>query len=127
MALGTPVLATSVGGLPEVIDDGRTGFLAPPGDPAVWAARILELLQDRQRLVEVGGQARDAMVEQVGGERYKVQMTALYAQVRAQRSHLPDRYAVTNGAESCSMEPAAAEPASSTAAVAERTSQASQA
>jgi glycosyltransferase involved in cell wall biosynthesis len=86
MVLGTPLLATVVGGLPEVIEDGRTGFLAPPGDVAVWTERILELLQDRTRLSEVGQQARTAIVERVASERYVEQMSSLYAQVRSNRS-----------------------------------------
>jgi glycosyltransferase involved in cell wall biosynthesis len=86
MVLGTPMLATVVGGLPEVIEDGRTGFLAPPGDVAAWTERILELLQDRTRLSEVGEQARAAIVGRVASERYVEQMSSLYAQVRDRRS-----------------------------------------
>ncbi|HWF51429.1 MAG TPA: glycosyltransferase family 4 protein [Solirubrobacteraceae bacterium] len=86
MVLGTPMLATVVGGLPEVIDEGRTGFLAPPGDVAAWTERILELLQDRTRLSEVGEQARTAIVGRVASERYVEQMSSLYAQVRSTRS-----------------------------------------
>jgi glycosyltransferase involved in cell wall biosynthesis len=43
MAAGLPVVSTRVGGVPEVTADGRTGLLAPPGDPASLAGHILRL------------------------------------------------------------------------------------
>lgn len=46
MALGKPVIGTSVGGIPEVIDDKVDGFLVEPRNPAQLAARIVELLRD---------------------------------------------------------------------------------
>lgn len=51
MALGTPVVATRVGGIPEIITDGQTGLLVPPGDPAALASAIARLIDDR-RLAE---------------------------------------------------------------------------
>jgi N-acetyl-alpha-D-glucosaminyl L-malate synthase BshA len=46
LACGVPVVASCVGGLPEVVTDGETGFLRPPGDVAAMAAATLRLLQD---------------------------------------------------------------------------------
>jgi glycosyltransferase involved in cell wall biosynthesis len=46
MACGTPVVATAVGGIPEQVQEGRTGFLVPPGDSEAMAARIILLLSD---------------------------------------------------------------------------------
>jgi glycosyltransferase involved in cell wall biosynthesis len=46
LACGVPVVATAVGGIPEQIVDGVTGFLVSPGDPASMAARIEQLLVD---------------------------------------------------------------------------------
>jgi glycosyltransferase involved in cell wall biosynthesis len=46
MALGTPVVATRVGGTPEVVTDGQTGLLVPPGDPAALADALSRLLAD---------------------------------------------------------------------------------
>lgn len=45
-ALNTPVIATNVGGLPEMIDDGKTGFLVPPRDSFSLANAILRLLDN---------------------------------------------------------------------------------
>ena len=46
MALSRPVVASAVGGIPEMIEDGRTGLLVPPHDPAALAAAIIRLLAD---------------------------------------------------------------------------------
>lgn len=57
MAAGVPVVAPHIAGIPELIDDGRNGFLVPPGDPAALAARVHELLEDaalRTRLAAAG-------------------------------------------------------------------------
>lgn len=49
-AAGTPVVATRVGGLPEVVQDGVTGRLVPPGDPPALAAAILDVLSRRETM-----------------------------------------------------------------------------
>ncbi len=46
MASGVPVVGANAGGIPNVIDHGRTGFLVPPGDEAAFAQRTRELLED---------------------------------------------------------------------------------
>ncbi len=54
MAMGTPVLATAIGGPSEVIDDGRNGYLLPPSSPEVWAEaaeRVLDQPDVRIRIV----------------------------------------------------------------------------
>jgi glycosyltransferase involved in cell wall biosynthesis len=45
LACGTPVVATAVGGIPEQIDEGRTGFLVPPADASAMATRIVQALE----------------------------------------------------------------------------------
>jgi len=57
MALGRPVVATRVGGIPTVVADGETGSLVPPDDPPALARAVSELLKDpglRQRMGEAG-------------------------------------------------------------------------
>ena len=56
-AAGVPVVATAVGGTPEVIEDGWTGWLVPPGDAALLADRTATALSDvagRQRRSSAG-------------------------------------------------------------------------
>jgi len=50
MAVGTPVVATAVDGLPEVVEDGVTGRLVPPGDPEAIAAAVADVLARRAEL-----------------------------------------------------------------------------
>jgi glycosyltransferase involved in cell wall biosynthesis len=56
MAVGTPVVASAVDGLPEVVRDGVTGRLVPPGAPDALASAVLEVLSRRE---EMGAAARE--------------------------------------------------------------------
>ncbi len=59
LACGRPVVATAVGGVPSVVEDGVTGLLVPPEDPQALASAILHLLEDetaRRRMGEAGPQ-----------------------------------------------------------------------
>ena len=58
MACELPTIATSVGGVPEVIDHGRSGFLAPVGDVDGMAGYAIDILSDEKRLREMGKVAR---------------------------------------------------------------------
>ncbi len=63
MACGKPVIATRVGGIPEVVQDGSTGFLIDKGDPRALANRILQLAQDHDLCLRMG-QAGNAFARQ---------------------------------------------------------------
>jgi glycosyltransferase involved in cell wall biosynthesis len=54
MAVGTPVVATRVDGLPEVVEDGVTGRLVPPGEPERLAGAVLEVLARRDEMGAAG-------------------------------------------------------------------------
>jgi L-malate glycosyltransferase len=58
MACEVPAVATGVGGVPEVIEHGRTGFLAPVGDVETMARCAIDILSDEKRLREMGMLAR---------------------------------------------------------------------
>jgi glycosyltransferase involved in cell wall biosynthesis len=59
MALGKPVVASNVHGIPELVDDGTTGLLVPVEDDAAVADAVLTLLRNRSRRLDMGVRARD--------------------------------------------------------------------
>ena len=59
MALGRPIVATRVGGIPEIVVDGETGVLVPPGDHRSLAAAIGALLSDTERARTMGHAGQD--------------------------------------------------------------------
>jgi glycosyltransferase involved in cell wall biosynthesis len=58
MAAGKAAVATTVGGIPEVVVDGQTGFLVPPRDPHAMAARIVQLLKNEALRTRMGAAAQ---------------------------------------------------------------------
>src|SRR3989441_4745306 len=63
LAVRTPVVATTVGGIPEIVQDGVTGRLVPPGKPAALAAAIVDMLADAER-AHAMAQAGQALVHE---------------------------------------------------------------
>jgi glycosyltransferase involved in cell wall biosynthesis len=59
MALSRPVVASNVGGIPEMITDGETGLLVPPHDAKALAAAISKLLQDHPYADTIGRAGHD--------------------------------------------------------------------
>jgi glycosyltransferase involved in cell wall biosynthesis len=91
MAAGRPVVASSVGPIPEIVVDGVTGLLVPPGDPAALAAAIVRLLRDPD-LAAAYGQAGRARVERDLRIDTMVSRTeALYDELLGRKTSLPRR------------------------------------
>lgn len=63
MAVGLPVLATAVGGNPEIVIPGQTGRLVPPSDPAALAAGLVQLCHEQAKWPDYGTNARRRVVE----------------------------------------------------------------
>jgi glycosyltransferase involved in cell wall biosynthesis len=61
MAAGTPLVATAVGGLPDMLDHGQSALLVPPRDPAALASALDELLADRPRGAALAAAARERL------------------------------------------------------------------
>jgi L-malate glycosyltransferase len=59
MAVGSPVVATNVGGPAEVIDNGTTGLLVPPGEPGAWSQAIQSILENPHMASEMGRRASE--------------------------------------------------------------------
>lgn len=63
MLAGLPVVATRVGGNPEIIRDGENGYLVPPGDPRSMADKIMLLLGEKGQRTTLGQEARSTVRE----------------------------------------------------------------
>jgi starch synthase len=91
-ACGTAVVASAVGGIPEVVDDGRTGLLVPydPDDvqsfEAGLAARIAELAADPERAAAMGAAGRERVLSEFGWPAIAQQTVEVYTQVLAARA-----------------------------------------
>ena len=88
MATNTPLVATAVGGLPEIVESGRTGVLVPPRDPPALGEAIADLLLDPERRALLGRAAATRMheftIEAIAG-RFADLYESLHRQATARR------------------------------------------
>jgi glycosyltransferase involved in cell wall biosynthesis len=89
MEAGKPIVATRVGGVPDIIDDGVHGLLVPPQDPAALATAIGALLRDPERAAEMGRQAQTRRRGDFHIDNLVRRMENLYEELYA--SKRPDR------------------------------------
>jgi glycosyltransferase involved in cell wall biosynthesis len=92
MASGSPVVVSRSGGMPEFVDDTRTGYVVPPGDAQSLAECCIELLSRPQRASELSGHARQAVLARhtVG---HMTELTSrVYASALAGGRSEPSRY-----------------------------------
>jgi alpha-maltose-1-phosphate synthase len=78
MACGTAVVASKVGGIPEVVADGETGLLVPPDDPDALAESINALTRDRDRAKAMGAAGRERAQSQFDWGKIAQQTAELY-------------------------------------------------
>ena len=78
MAAGLPVVASSVGGVPEAVEDGETGLLVAPRDPVRLAAAIEGLLADPALRRRLGANGRERVRERFGLEAFQQSHVAVY-------------------------------------------------
>jgi starch synthase len=78
MACETPVVASAVGGIPEVVDDGRTGLLVPPSDPKALADAVNRLLDEPGLAAEMGRAGRQRAIAEFSWRAIADQTVALY-------------------------------------------------
>jgi len=79
LALGRPVIASRVGGIPELVRSGENGLLFTPGDAGGLRSAIAQLASDRRRLREMGEQGR-AAVEKLGLSGHIDALEAIYSE-----------------------------------------------
>lgn len=86
MGCETPVVASDAGGLPEVVEDGVTGFVVPRGDSQALAAAIGALLADPERRKRMGCAGRQRALRLFDWDRTAEQFEGIYADVTARMS-----------------------------------------
>jgi glycosyltransferase involved in cell wall biosynthesis len=89
MAAGCPVIATCVGGLPDLVRDGKTGYLVPPRSPESLASAILHLLQEPKTASQMGIDARVAIRERFPVQRLIDDIEHLYDRLLARKCASP--------------------------------------
>jgi L-malate glycosyltransferase len=85
MAVGAPVVATTVGGPAELIDDGTTGLLVPPDEPAAWSNAISRIVDRPDRAREMGRSASEVARRRFAVERHVAAMMKVYKSVESPR------------------------------------------
>ena len=86
LAAARAVVATEVGGVPDVVDDGETGFLVPPGDTEALAARLELLAREPARRAEMGRIGRERVLRRYAVERLVDDVDGLYRELLGTRS-----------------------------------------
>jgi len=85
MACATPVVATDTSSIPEVVVDGKTGFLVPPGRPELLAERLVQVLTHRDIAETLGQQGRALVAERFTVDRMVDQIERIFTQALHQR------------------------------------------
>lgn len=85
MATGCCVVATRIAAVPEVIDDGRTGFLFDPGDVEGLRKILEKLMHDPELVARVGAAAREEALKRFGVEIEAKKLMAIYYEAASTR------------------------------------------
>jgi phosphatidylinositol alpha-1,6-mannosyltransferase len=78
-----PVVASDVGGIPDIVRHGRTGLLCPQKDPDALARALLELLKDPARAERLGAQGRELVATEFSWRHVVAQWEAFYAETES--------------------------------------------
>lgn len=80
-AFGKPIVATRVGGLPDVVQDGQTGLLVPPADARSLAQAIIRLLKDSALRQQMGQNAKKFSEEELSWDKVAEKTLKVYQQI----------------------------------------------
>jgi glycosyltransferase involved in cell wall biosynthesis len=86
MSSGLPVVGSCAGGIPEIVQDGETGFLVNPGDSHALAERILMLCRNSEQRCAMGKKAREEMIRRFDLGRVVEGQIKVYEELLGQRS-----------------------------------------
>jgi glycosyltransferase involved in cell wall biosynthesis len=89
MAAGVPIAATTVGGVPEILEHGHTGLLVPARQPAAMAEAIRRLLEDSMLRTQLASAARHQVEVRFTPQTYYRSLVTVYQEILASREPLP--------------------------------------
>lgn len=84
---GKPVVATTVGGLPEMVENGRTGYVVPPGDSAQLAEAVTKLLLDEPLRCRMGADAKRKIEEECSPKMVAEKTMEVYRRAVEETAH----------------------------------------
>jgi glycosyltransferase involved in cell wall biosynthesis len=91
LAAGRPVVATAVGGVPDVVDEGETGYLVPSGDTTAMADRLERLARDPELRSAMGSEGRERVLRRYAVERLVGDVDELYRALLAETTSATSR------------------------------------
>jgi len=84
-AFKKPVVVTDVGSIPEVVDNGKTGYIVPPKDPEKLAEAIIDLLKDKEKRREMGENGYKKTEEELSWDNIAVKTIEIYKKALSDR------------------------------------------
>jgi len=85
MAMSRPVVASRLGGIPEEVEDGKSGILVTPKDSKALADAIIKLLSDKKLAIEMGREGRKIFEEKFSQETMLIKLESLYDELAAKK------------------------------------------
>lgn len=86
MGAGLPVVSTLVAGIPEVVADGQTGLLVPPGNTAALGAALARVFADPDASAAMARRGRESVLPRFGADRYVESVVSLYDRLLESRA-----------------------------------------
>ncbi len=88
MQFGLPVVATSVGGIPDILQEGVNGLLVPPGSSKDLTARLKQLIVDKDIRLQMGHSARERFMQKYTLSKFYEGLTGIFEQVLKGKMHM---------------------------------------
>lgn len=84
MSVGKPIVASTIGGLPELVEDGKTGYLVEPGNEDQLAEKIIQVLSNKTHTEQMSKQARTKAEQMFSIENHAEQMESIFIHLLSQ-------------------------------------------
>jgi len=91
MSFGLPIVTTSEGAIPDMVEDGVNGFLVPQRDVTTLADRLALLLTSRETREKMGARGREKFLQRFRIETFEANITTIFRAVSGGRQHDEDR------------------------------------